>query len=86
MPQLNPWSAKAQSKRVEQRVTYATPAEIERVRELYGNTEVEFDADAQCSIADNGVWVQGWAWLHKEDLPTSSPDKESREREGRIPL
>jgi hypothetical protein len=46
------------------------PAAIQfsRSRWSHEQDDIEIDEDAALSVAENGVWVQGWLWVSKEDL------------------
>lgn len=51
---------------------WATPDEIERARNLYcppssADPSIEIDDVAKVSVAEDGVWVQAWVWLCKND-------------------
>lgn len=46
----------------------ATKEEIEQARAVYQNDDVQIDDDALTSHTDDGVWVQAWVWLPKEDV------------------
>jgi hypothetical protein len=42
---------------------------IERARDEYAycsDNNIEIDDDAGFSVAEDGVWVQAWVWLHNE--------------------
>ena len=49
-------------------VTYATPEEIKRARDLYCDSSftIEVDDDARTCQAAGGQWVQAWVWLKNE--------------------
>lgn len=50
--------------------TYATDEELEIARDIYARDsdgDIEIDNDAKSSIAEDGVWVQAWVWLSKEE-------------------
>jgi hypothetical protein len=45
----------------------ATPAQIDQARAVHQSDEVQIDNDALTSHAGNGIWVQAWVWLPKEE-------------------
>lgn len=44
---------------------------IDHARETAGDDGLEFDPDASLSVADDGIWVQGWVWFPDHALPAS---------------
>jgi hypothetical protein len=42
---------------------------IARAREMYASDDLEIDNQPQVSVADTGVWVAAWVFVHKEELP-----------------
>jgi hypothetical protein len=45
----------------------ASVKEIHAARSLYGSDDIEVDGDAKVSRANDGVWVQAWVWVPKEN-------------------
>lgn len=39
-----------------------------RSRWSHEEDDIEIDDDAALSVTENGVWVQGWLWVDKEEL------------------
>lgn len=44
------------------------PTAAEYARSQYGSDDIEVDDDAAISCSEEGVFVQGWLWVCKEDL------------------
>jgi len=46
------------------------PAAVQfsRSRWSHEDDDIEIDDNAALSVTENGVWVQGWLWVSKEDL------------------
>ena len=41
---------------------------VATARDLYQNDEFEVDDDARVSESEAGWWVQGWLWVHRQEL------------------
>lgn len=41
----------------------------------YKDDEHEFDPEPGVSVADGGVWIQGWFWVSDEDEPADKEDE-----------
>lgn len=39
-----------------------------RSRWSHEESDIEIDDDAALSTAENGVWIQGWLWVDRDDL------------------
>ena len=57
--------------------TFASNEQIEEARAVYGSDEVEIDDVALTSVSDEGVWVQAWVWLPKDE-DGDETEKESK--------
>lgn len=38
----------------------------EEARATYADDEIQIDADARVSIADDGAWVAAWVWVRSD--------------------
>lgn len=48
-------------------VTIATPALVEKARNIYGSDDIEIDDNALTSRGDDpGTWVQAWVWVYDD--------------------
>jgi len=41
----------------------ASPEQIEEARQMFGDTDIEIDDDAQQSAGSDGAWIQAWVWV-----------------------